>query len=128
MCRHAAAAGSHAADLRFVWSAVEAMTPHPADGSVVAGKSTVPVGTAAAIAAHLERAAGPDKALTVVWNPEFLRGGFAVADTLHPDRIVIGAPAGPKGEAAVAVMREVYAAAIAEAVPFLTTDLPTSSW
>ena len=118
--------GSHAADLRFVWSAVEAMTPHLADGSVVAGKSTVPVGTAAAIAAHLERAAGPDKAPTVVWNPEFLREGFAVADTLHPDRIVIGAPAGPKGEAAVAVMREVYAAAIAEAVPFLTTDLPTS--
>ncbi|MCB0916090.1 MAG: UDP-glucose/GDP-mannose dehydrogenase family protein [Actinobacteria bacterium] len=114
--------GSHSADLRYVWAAVESMIPHLRPDSVVAGKSTVPVGTAAAIAERLGQSDGP----VVVWNPEFLREGFAVADTLHPDRIVVGVPEGPDGLRAEQVMREVYAAQIAEGIPFLVTDRPTA--
>ncbi|MCB9411243.1 MAG: UDP-glucose/GDP-mannose dehydrogenase family protein [Actinobacteria bacterium] len=114
--------GSHSADLRYVWAAVESMIPHLRPDSVVAGKSTVPVGTAAEIAERLGQSDGP----VVVWNPEFLREGFAVADTLHPDRIVVGVPEGPDGLRAEQVMREVYAAQIAEGIPFLVTDRPTA--
>jgi len=115
--------GSHSADLRYVWAAVESMIPHLRPDSVVAGKSTVPVGTAAEIAERLGQSDGP---VVVVWNPEFLREGFAVVDTLHPDRIVVGVPEGPDGLRAEQVMREVYAAQIAEGIPFLVTDRPTA--
>lgn len=126
--------GSHAADLRFVWAAVEAVLPFLKAGAVVAGKSTVPVGTAQEIADRVEvgwaGAAGEPGAAgvapVVVWNPEFLREGFAVADTLRPDRIVVGAPEGPGGDRAKAVMREVYATEIDAGVPFLVTDRPTA--
>ena len=81
--------GGSAADLSQVWSAVADLAPHLAADAVLVGKSTVPVGTAARIADFLvERGSSA----TVVWNPEFLREGFAVRDTLEPDRIVVGAP------------------------------------
>lgn len=122
--------GSHAADLSYIWAAVESLLPHLKPTSVVAGKSTVPVGTAAVIAdriaAEWDRRGSDEAAPTLVWNPEFLREGYAVADTLHPDRIVVGVPSDPSGLAAAARMREVYAEAIAEGVPFLVTDRPTA--
>ena len=115
--------GENAADLRYVDAAVTALLPHLAPGDVVAGKSTVPVGTAELIA---ERVAAAQPEATVVWNPEFLREGFAVQDTLHPDRIVYGLPAGDAGRQAAAVLDEVYAAPLGAGTPQVVTDYATA--
>ncbi|WP_149203824.1 UDP-glucose dehydrogenase family protein [Actinotalea subterranea] len=115
--------GEHAADLRYVEAAVQALLPHLAPGDVVVGKSTVPVGTAEVIA---EQVAAVQPEATVVWNPEFLREGFAVQDTLHPDRIVYGLPPGPAGERARALLDEVYATPLADGTPQVVTDYATA--
>lgn len=111
--------GSHAADLRYVNAAVDALLPHLRPGAIVAGKSTVPVGTAALI---MQRIA-PTGA-TLVWNPEFLREGWAVHDTLTPDRIVVGIQDG--ADTSADVLRQAYGAAIDSGAPFLVTDLATA--
>ncbi|MCL2466755.1 MAG: UDP-glucose/GDP-mannose dehydrogenase family protein [Micrococcales bacterium] len=118
--------GEFRADLRYVEESIEQITPHLAPGDVVVGKSTVPVGTAERLAADLE----PTGA-ALVWNPEFLREGFAVSDTLHPDRIVYGLPTDngvptAAGEAAAAVLDEVYAAPLGEGSPKVVTDYATA--
>ncbi|QTX05255.1 UDP-glucose dehydrogenase family protein [Agromyces archimandritae] len=113
-------ADSDAADLRFVDAAVASLVPVIPDDAVVVGKSTVPVGTAASIAERI-RAAG--SGAEVAWNPEFLREGFAVADTLTPDRIVYGVPDGGR---AVEVLDEVYAGPLATGIPRLVTDYATA--
>ncbi|MEN5074440.1 UDP-glucose/GDP-mannose dehydrogenase family protein [Isoptericola cucumis] len=113
----------NAADLSFVDTATAALAAHLGPGEVVAGKSTVPVGTAARLA-EVVAAAAPGAVLA--WNPEFLREGLAVQDTLHPDRLVYGVPEGPAGERAAAVLDEVYAAPLAEGVPRIVTDYPTA--
>ncbi|MDO8144110.1 MULTISPECIES: UDP-glucose/GDP-mannose dehydrogenase family protein [unclassified Isoptericola] len=115
------AAGSGAADLSFVEAAVSSLVPHLAVGDVVVGKSTVPVGTATGLAARVEAVGA-----TLVWNPEFLREGFAVADTLHPDRIVYGVPEGEVGRRAAALLDEVYATPLAEGTPQVVTDYATA--
>ncbi|KQT92263.1 UDP-glucose 6-dehydrogenase [Marmoricola sp. Leaf446] len=116
-------AGEMAADLTYVDAAVEALLPHLAPGDVVVGKSTVPVGTAERLARRVHEVQ-PEAEL--VWNPEFLREGKAVQDTLHPDRIVYGVADGPAGQRAVGVLDEVYASAIAEGSPRLVGDLATA--
>lgn len=113
--------GAHAADLTYVDAAVAALVPHLRAGDVVAGKSTVPVGTAARLAPEVARAGA-----TLVWNPEFLREGWAVKDTLEPDRLVVGTGGGGDAEAAVEQLREVYRAAIDAGTPFIVTDWATS--
>ncbi|PKQ34100.1 MAG: UDP-glucose 6-dehydrogenase [Actinobacteria bacterium HGW-Actinobacteria-11] len=113
--------GGHAADLRSVDAAIDALLPHLRRGDVVAGKSTVPVGTAGRLA-PLIAASGA----TLVWNPEFLREGWAVHDTLTPDRLVVGAEQDGDGTRAVATLREAYAAAVDAGTPFLVTDLATA--
>jgi len=113
--------GGHAADLRYVDAAVDALLPHLRPGDVLAGKSTVPVGTAAAIARRVD----PTGA-TVVWNPEFLREGWAVHDTLTPDRIVVGVPDSADGATAADTIRTAYSSAIDAGTPFLVTDLATA--
>lgn len=113
--------GGHAADLRFVESAVAALLPHLRPGDVVAGKSTVPVGTAARLADGVESTGA-----TLVWNPEFLREGWAVHDTLTPDRLVVGAGADAAGERAVGILRRAYITAVETGTPFLVTDLATA--
>lgn len=110
-----------AADLRFVDAAIDGLLPHLRPGAVVAGKSTVPVGTAARLARRIA-----ESGATLVWNPEFLREGWAVHDTLRPDRLVVGAEDSPQGAAAVDLLRRVYAAAIDAGSPFLVTDLATA--
>lgn len=80
----------YAADLTYVNAAVDGLLPHLSPGDVVAGKSTVPVGTAAELAPRVEATGA-----TLVWNPEFLREGFAVKDTIDPDRLVVGVRGGP---------------------------------
>ncbi len=112
-----------AADLTYVDAAVASLTPYLSAGQYVVGKSTVPVGTAARLAAEVEQAV---PGATLVWNPEFLREGFAVQDTISPDRLVYGVPAGEAGERATAVLDEVYATALAEGTPRLVVDLPTA--
>ena len=114
------AAGAQRADMSQVFGSVASLTPFLRPGALVVGKSTVPVGTAVEIEAAL--AAQAAEGVEVAWNPEFLREGFAVQDTLHPDRLVVGA----HSARAEALMREVYAPIIAEGVPFLVTDFPTA--
>ena len=113
------AAGTSAADLRYVDAAFESLLPHLAEGALVVGKSTVPVGTAARLAARLAEAA-PHASLA--WNPEFLREGFAVKDTLEPDRLVYGVA----DEHAASVLDHVYRAAIEAGTPRIATDYATA--
>ena len=79
--------GSYAADMSQVFGSVRSLAPHLKSGDLVVGKSTVPVGTATQIAHELSQSA---PGVDIAWNPEFLREGFAVEDTLNPDRLVIG--------------------------------------
>jgi UDPglucose 6-dehydrogenase len=110
-------AGEYAADLTHVHAAVEALLPHLAAGSLVAGKSTVPVGTAARVAQAVE-----DRDADLVWNPEFLREGKAVNDTLEPDRVVIGSAT----ERGVKTLCEVYRTILDRGTPLVVTDLATA--
>ncbi|WP_424936243.1 MULTISPECIES: UDP-glucose dehydrogenase family protein [Bacteria] len=114
-------AGGYAADLTFVDAAVDALLPHLRPGDVVAGKSTVPVGTAARLAERVTATGA-----TLVWNPEFLREGWAVQDTIDPDRLVAGVPEGPEGQRAAEILREVYHPSVAKGTPFIVTDYATS--
>ena len=111
-------AGSGVADLQQLEAALAALRPHLRPGSVVVGKSTVPVGTAARLVTDL-----PD-GVRLAWNPEFLREGHAVADTLHPDRLVYGVP--DDGDALVERLDAVYARLLDDGVPRLVTDLATA--
>ncbi len=115
-------AGSLAADLTYVFAAAEALAPHLDTDTVVVGKSTVPVGTAAELTALLHAQSPAGVGVELCWNPEFLREGFAVSDTLHPDRIVIGV----QGERAEPALRRVYDSMLDAGTPFLVTDLPTA--
>ncbi|MCI2266949.1 UDP-glucose dehydrogenase family protein [Sediminivirga luteola] len=113
--------GEFAADLRYVDAAFTDLRQHVNAGDLVVGKSTVPVGTAERLAAAYE---GTDA--TLVWNPEFLREGFAVKDTLHPDRLVYGVPEGAAGEQAAELLDEVYARPMSEGTPRIITDYATA--
>jgi UDPglucose 6-dehydrogenase len=117
--------GEFAADLTYVDSVVTKLAPLLTRPSVIFGKSTVPVGTAARLNAMVRRLAPVGDGAEVAWNPEFLREGFAVKDTLHPDRIVLGVDVDRPGRAE-AVAREVYSTILEEGVPFVVTDLETS--
>lgn len=111
----------YAADLTYVNAAVDGLLPYLSPGDVVAGKSTVPVGTAAELAPRVEATGA-----TLVWNPEFLREGWAVKDTIEPDRLVVGVDAGDDGERAADILREVYHPAVANQTPFIVTDRATA--
>lgn len=108
-----------AADLTYVKSAVAAIAPHLKEGSLVVGKSTVPVGTAQGLRDELAKSA-PHADLA--WNPEFLREGFAVEDTLTPNRLVVGVA----NDRAEEILKEVYEPVIALGTPWIRADLPTS--
>jgi UDPglucose 6-dehydrogenase len=116
--------GEYAADTTYVEAALRALLPHVRPGDLVAGKSTVPVGTAGLLAGHLQAAV---PGATLVWNPEFLREGHAVVDTQRPDRLVYGLPPAPEQAATARTMLdEVYADPLAAGVPLITTDYATS--
>ncbi|MCL2541981.1 MAG: UDP-glucose/GDP-mannose dehydrogenase family protein [Nocardioidaceae bacterium] len=115
--------GEFAADLTYVRSAIDAVVPHLGPGDVVVGKSTVPVGTAERLRETVQEAV-PEAEL--LWNPEFLREGFAVEDTLRPDRFVYGLADTGQAHAAAARLDEVYAAALAGGTPKIETDLATA--
>lgn len=113
--------GEFAADVTYVDAAVNSLVPHLSSTSVVVGKSTVPVGTAERLAAIL----APTGA-SLMWNPEFLREGHAVEDTLHPNRLVYGVAEGEAGERATENLDEVYATMLDEQTPRLVTDFATA--
>ncbi|HEY7053091.1 MAG TPA: UDP-glucose/GDP-mannose dehydrogenase family protein [Mycobacterium sp.] len=116
--------GEHGADLRHLHDVVDALVPLLTRPSVIVGKSTVPVGTAADLAARAHALVPDGLEVEVAWNPEFLREGFAVDDTLHPDRIVLGVQ--PDSTHAESAVRGLYAAMLEEGVPLLVTDLQTA--
>lgn len=113
---------AYGADMSQVWAAVDALAPHLREPTLVVGKSTVPVGTAAQMAARLHAAAPAGDDVHVAWNPEFLREGHAVDDTLHPDRLVVGV----MNDDDEAPLREVYATLLEDGIPWLVTDLATA--
>src|SRR5471032_2349999 len=113
---------SFAADLRYVHAAVESLAPLLTRESLVVGKSTVPSGTAAVLAAMLAELAPGGDAVELAWNPEFLREGFAVKDTLRPERLVIGV----ESEHAEKVLREVWGPLTDLEIPLIVTDFATA--
>ncbi|GAA4064624.1 UDP-glucose/GDP-mannose dehydrogenase family protein [Actinomadura miaoliensis] len=119
--------GEYAADLTYVDAAIEELAPRLHRPCLVVGKSTVPVGTAARLAARLAELAPAGGDAVLAWNPEFLREGYAVKDTLHPDRIVAGVPDDQgAAERAEKVLREVYSSMIGEGTPFIVADYATA--
>ncbi|MFC0449782.1 UDP-glucose dehydrogenase family protein [Rhodococcus jostii] len=117
--------GEYAADLRHVHSVIDTLAPLLDRPAVIVGKSTVPVGTAADLGERARALAPAGDDVEVAWNPEFLREGFAVQDTLHPDRMVLGVDRQRPGRAETE-LRELYAHLLAEDIPFLVTDLATA--
>jgi UDPglucose 6-dehydrogenase len=110
------------ADLSFVTAAAGALAPHLESSCLIVGKSTVPVGTARQVLTLLRAAAPAGDQVELAWNPEFLREGFAVQDSLAPDRIVLGVTS-PRAEP---LIRQVYAAPLAAGTPLLVMDLETA--
>ena len=108
-----------AADMTYVDSALESIAPFAKAGSLVVGKSTVPVGTAARLSARLKEV---NPSAELAWNPEFLREGFAVEDTLRPNRLVVGV----QSERAENVLKDVYRDLLAANIPWIRADLPTA--
>jgi UDPglucose 6-dehydrogenase len=116
--------GEYRADLRHVHAVIDTLVPRLRRPAVIVGKSTVPVGTAAELVSRARALAPEGIGVEVAWNPEFLREGFAVHDTLHPDRIVLGVQ--DDSVRAGAAMRKFYAPMLEAGVPFLLTDLQTA--
>ena len=111
--------GGIAADLTFVNSALQSIAKIAKTGALIVGKSTVPVGTAERLRNEL-LVLNPGADLA--WNPEFLREGFAVEDTLKPNRLVVGVT----NDRAEQILKEVYAKNLQENTPWVRADLPTS--
>lgn len=115
--------GENGADMTYVDAATIGLLPYLAAGDVVVGKSTVPVGTAARLTKLVQ---DQEPTAHLVWNPEFLREGHAVSDTLQPDRFVYGVEDGSEDHPAITVLDDVYAMPLASGTPRLITDLPTA--
>ena len=116
--------GEYAADLRHVYAVIDALVPQLRRPAVIVGKSTVPVGTAADLVERAAELSPEGISVEIAWNPEFLREGFAVHDTLHPDRIVVGVQ--KDSRLAEDAIRAMYAPLLDDVVPFLLTDLQTA--
>ena len=108
-----------AADLTYVDASIASVAPHAKAGSLIVGKSTVPVGTADRLANMLRQV---NEKVELAWNPEFLREGFAVEDTLRPNRLVVGVTS----DRAEEILKEVYAPLLKDGVPWVRADLPTA--
>ena len=113
--------GEYSADLRYVEAAFTSLSPHLSRKTLVVGKSTVPAGTAARME-KLMRSLTPTKDVELAWNPEFLREGLAVQDTMHPDRLVFGV----NSDWAEHQLRAAFAPMIEEGTPVIVTDFATA--
>ena len=116
--------GSYAADMTYVRAVIEELVPLLQGEHVIFGKSTVPVGTAAELQELADSLCAEGTSVEIAWNPEFLREGYAVKDTITPDRIVLGVRAGESRAEELA--RAVYAQPLSHNTPFLVTDLQTA--
>jgi len=114
--------GSNAANLSYVEDATASVARALTHDGLIVGKSTVPVGTAQRLRGIIAKSVQPGLSAELIWNPEFLREGKAVADTLTPDRIVIGGVT----ERSERIMREVYAMPLATGTPLVVCDLATA--
>ncbi|BBZ39202.1 UDP-glucose dehydrogenase family protein [Mycobacterium conspicuum] len=114
--------GENSADLSYVEAVIDRLAPLLTRDAVIFGKSTVPVGTAQMLARRAAELAN-DVRVEIAFNPEFLREGHAIVDTLHPDRLVLGRTPGGTAES---VAREIYAPILAEGTPFIVTDTATA--
>ena len=110
------------ADLSFVHAAAGALAPQLTADCLIVGKSTVPVGTARQVLTRVRAIAPAGRQVDLAWNPEFLREGHAVQDSLTPDRIVLGVTS----DRAETLLREVYATPLGSGVPLLVMDLETA--
>ena len=115
-------AADGSADMGQVYGAMDALGAHLSRPCLIVGKSTVPVGTARSLTARIRAAAPASDEVEVAWNPEFLREGFAIKDSLSPDRFVFGVAS----ECAAELLRQVYAGPLAKGIPGLTMDLETA--
>jgi UDPglucose 6-dehydrogenase len=122
LCVGTPQAADGSADLSYVHSAADALAPHLRRPALVVGKSTVPVGTARSLAARIRRQAPAGAQTDVAWNPEFLREGFAIEDSLAPDRLVFGVAS----EQSAGLLRQVYAKLLAGGTPALVMDPETA--
>jgi len=122
--------GSYAADTTYVEAAIDSLVPHLEGEHVILGKSTVPVGTARGLQERADAVAaqaGKGAKVEIAWNPEFLREGYAVKDTIEPDRIVLGVNTeNGRVSKPEQVAREVYATPLDHKTPFIVTDLQTA--
>lgn len=116
--------GSYAADMAYVKAVITDLVPKLRGEHVIFGKSTVPVGTAAELQELADSLASEGTRVEIAWNPEFLREGYAVHDTITPDRIVIGTR--ESESRAEELAREIYAQPLAQDTPFIATDLQTA--
>lgn len=116
--------GSYAADMTYVKAVITDLVPKLRGEHVIFGKSTVPVGTAAELQELADSLAPEGTRVEIAWNPEFLREGYAVHDTITPDRIVIGTR--ESESRAEELAREIYAQPLAQDTPFIVTDLQTA--
>ena len=116
--------GSYAADMTYVKAVITDLVPKLRGEHVIFGKSTVPVGTAAELQELADGLAPEGTRVEIAWNPEFLREGYAVHDTITPDRIVIGTR--ESESRAEELAREIYAQPLAQDTPFIATDLQTA--
>ena len=112
--------GEYAADMTYVDAAFRALLPHVRTGSLLVGKSTVPAGTAERLAEEIAASRGDE--VELAWNPEFLREGFAVEDTLTPDRLVFGV----RSDRAEQQLREAFAPVVDLPTPVVVTDFATA--
>ena len=122
LCVGTPQAADGSADMSYVNAAADSLAPHLRRPCLVVGKSTVPVGSARAIAARIAAVAPIGGDAELAWNPEFLREGFAVRDSLSPDRLVFGVTS----ERSADLLRQVYAGPLAAGVPGLFMDLETA--
>jgi UDPglucose 6-dehydrogenase len=113
---------SQAADLSYIYGCTASLAPHLRRPCLVVGKSTVPVGTASHLAEVFKSVAPAGDAVHLAWNPEFLREGFAIEDTLRPDRLVFGVQC----EYDELQLRRLYAPILDDGIPVVVADLPTS--
>ncbi|MDK8592788.1 UDP-glucose dehydrogenase family protein [Corynebacterium accolens] len=116
--------GSYAADMTYVKAVITGLVPKLRGEHVIFGKSTVPVGTAAELQELADGLAPEGTRVEIAWNPEFLREGYAVHDTITPDRIVIGTR--ESDSRAEDLAREIYAQPLAQDTPFIVADLQTA--
>ena len=119
-------ARGYGADVSHVESAIDALVPLLRGDHLIVGKSTVPVGTSAALTQRTSVLAATGADVEIAWSPEFLREGFAVEDTLEPDRLVLGTAPDVASAHAVDTVREIYRDIIAAGTPFLVTDWATA--